>query len=141
MFLNLLKNHIFSCVHLKNSSAKYYPGNNKRLQRKLVEDVKVFLRKKKKKKWLYDCERYKNSQKIKNKSCLSGEKNVYRLEKIPYFNFKKLCLFLRVGLVEHTRYKKLIFVEIRVIFFFFFFLLFHLESSLGRLNQQLSRMG
>ena len=94
-----------------------------------MKDVKVFLRKKKKKKGLHGCERYENSQKIKNKSCLSGEKNIYRLEKIPYFNYKKLCLFLRVGLVEQARYKKLLFVEIRAIFFFFFlfFLFFALS--------------
>ena len=134
VFLNLLKNHIFLCVHWKNSSAKYYQGNNERLQRKLVKDVKVFLRKKKKKKWLYGCERYKNFQKIKNKSCLSGGKNVYRLEKIPYFNFKKLCLFLSVVLVEQARYKKLIFVEIRVNFFFFFTLSFRKLARKAKLT-------
>ena len=34
----------------KDSSAKYYQNNRERLQEKLVKDVKVFLRKKKKKK-------------------------------------------------------------------------------------------
>ena len=34
----------------KKSSAKYYQGNKKRLQKKLMRDIKTFLRKKKKKK-------------------------------------------------------------------------------------------
>ena len=34
----------------KDSSAKYYQNNRERLQEKLVKDIKVFLRKKKKKK-------------------------------------------------------------------------------------------
>ena len=33
----------------KNLSAKYYPENKERPQKKLVKDIKVFLRKKKKK--------------------------------------------------------------------------------------------
>ena len=33
----------------KNSSAKYYQDNKERLQKKLVKDIKVFLKKKKKK--------------------------------------------------------------------------------------------
>ena len=34
----------------KNSSAKYYQDNKERLQKKLVKDIKVFFKKKKKKK-------------------------------------------------------------------------------------------
>ena len=33
----------------KNSSAKCYQGNKERLQKKLVKDIKLFLRKKRKK--------------------------------------------------------------------------------------------
>ena len=33
----------------KNSSAKYYQDNKEKLQKKLVKDIKVFLKKKKKK--------------------------------------------------------------------------------------------
>ena len=34
----------------KNLSAKYYQENKERLQKKLVEDIKILLKKKKKKK-------------------------------------------------------------------------------------------
>ena len=34
----------------KNSAAKYYQDDKERLQKKLVKDIKVFLKKKKKKK-------------------------------------------------------------------------------------------
>ena len=43
----------------ENSSVKYYQENKERLQKKIVEDVKVFL-KNKKKKQQYGCEQYKN---------------------------------------------------------------------------------
>ena len=42
----------------KNVSAKYYQVNKERLQKKLVKDRKIFLKKKKKRE--YDRERYKN---------------------------------------------------------------------------------
>ena len=45
----------------KHMSAKYYQENNKRPHNKLVKDIKIFLKKKKrKKKQPYDRERYKN---------------------------------------------------------------------------------
>ena len=39
----------------KDSSAKCYQSNKERLEKKFVEDIKVFLKKKKKKKWQYGC--------------------------------------------------------------------------------------
>ena len=58
----------------KDSSAKYYQNNKDRLQKKLVKDIKVFLKKKKKK-----CDKMvvndtKINQKMKNKNLLSIEK-------------------------------------------------------------------
>ena len=45
----------------KNSSAKYFQDNKERLhKKKLVKDIEVFLKKKKKRKWQYGRERYKN---------------------------------------------------------------------------------
>ena len=58
----------------KNSSAKYYQDNKEKLQKKLVKDIKVFLKKKKKKNdgmIVKDTEIY---QKMKNKSWLGIEK-------------------------------------------------------------------
>ena len=43
----------------KNLSGKYYQENKERLQKKLVKDIKIFLKQKKKKKWEYRHERYK----------------------------------------------------------------------------------
>ena len=48
----------------KNLSAKYYQGNKKRIQKKLVRDIKIFLKKKKKNH--YGCERYKNLSEDEN---------------------------------------------------------------------------
>ena len=42
----------------KNLSAKYYQENKERLQKKLVKDIKIFLKKKKKRE--YGREHYKN---------------------------------------------------------------------------------
>ena len=44
----------------KNLSAKYSQENKEELQKKLVKDIKIFLRKKKKKNRRYDRECYKN---------------------------------------------------------------------------------
>ena len=53
---------IFTYVDIKmskDSSAEFYQNNKERLQRQFVKDIKVFLNKKKKK-WQYGRERYKN---------------------------------------------------------------------------------
>ena len=44
----------------KNLSAKYYQENKERLQKMLVKDIRVFLKKRKKKKRQHGSERYKN---------------------------------------------------------------------------------
>ena len=44
----------------KDSSAKYYRNNKERLQKKLVRDIKVILKKKKEEKQQYDFEQYKH---------------------------------------------------------------------------------
>ena len=44
----------------KNLSAKYYQENKERLQKMLVKDIRVFLKKRKKKKRQDGSERYKN---------------------------------------------------------------------------------
>ena len=61
----------------KDSSAKHYEDNKERLKKRLVKEIKVFLRKKKKKRSdnmvMSDIKIY---QKIKNKSWLNIEKNI-----------------------------------------------------------------
>ena len=50
IFLFLLCNFFFNNIKIpKNSSAKYYQDNKERLQKRLVKDIGVFLKKKKKK--------------------------------------------------------------------------------------------
>ena len=44
----------------KNLSAKYYQENKERLQKMLVKDIRVFLKKRKKKKRQHGSEPYKN---------------------------------------------------------------------------------
>ena len=57
-------------------SAKYYQENKERLQKKLVKDIKIFLKKKKKKRDNMVVNVTNISQKMKNKSLLSIEKNI-----------------------------------------------------------------
>ena len=76
----------FSCIKMsKTLSAKYYQENKDRLQKKLVKDIKIFLKKKKKKSYNMVMNVKKISQKIKNKIFLSIEKNIIKWEKIPYY--------------------------------------------------------
>ena len=42
--------HIYIYIYINDSSAKYYQGNKERIQKKLVKDMKVSLKKKKKQK-------------------------------------------------------------------------------------------
>ena len=59
----------------KNLSAKYYQENKERLQKKLVKDIKIFLKKKKKNENMV-VSITKISQKKKDISFLSLEKNM-----------------------------------------------------------------
>ena len=61
-----------------NSSAKYYQNNIERLQKKLVKDMKVFLKLKKKKSNNIVVGNSKIFRKMKNKSSLSIEKNIIK---------------------------------------------------------------
>ena len=72
-------------------SAKYDQENKERLhQKKLVKEIKIFLRKKKKKSDNMVVNVTKISQKMKSKSLLSIEKNIMQKEKIPYYNYEKV---------------------------------------------------
>ena len=62
----------------KDSSAKYDQNNKERLQKKLMKDFKVFLKKKKKKSNNMVVNDTKIYQKIKNKSWLSIEKSIIK---------------------------------------------------------------
>ena len=64
----------------KNLIAKSYQKNKKRLQKKLVKDIKIFL-KKKKKKQQYGCERYKNLSEEKKQKLVEYRKKYYRMRK------------------------------------------------------------
>ena len=59
-------------------STKYYQENKDRLQKKLMKDIKIFLKKKKKKSYNMVMNVKKISQKIKNKIFLSVEKNIIK---------------------------------------------------------------
>ena len=78
----------------KNLSAKYYQENKERLQRKIMKDIKIFLKKKKQKSGNMVVNITKISQKMKNKSLLSIEKNITESEKChivivgKYFNLE-----------------------------------------------------
>ena len=65
----------------KKLSAKYYQENKERLQKKLVKDIKMFLKKKKKKSNIMVVNITKTLQKMKNKDLLSTENKNYRMRK------------------------------------------------------------
>ena len=60
----------------KNLSAKYYQENKERLQKKLVKDIKIFIKKEKKKSNNMVVNVTKISQKMKKINWLSIEKNI-----------------------------------------------------------------
>ena len=65
----------------KNLSAKYYQENKERLQKKLLKDIKMFLKKKKKKSDNMVVNVTKISQKMKKIDWLSIEKSILKQEK------------------------------------------------------------
>ena len=67
----------------KNLSAKYYQENKKRLQKKLVKDIKIFLKKKKEKKQQYGCEHYKNFSEDETNQLVEYRKRYYKMRKSP----------------------------------------------------------
>ena len=74
----------------KDSSARYYQNNKERLQKKLLKDIKVFLKKKMTKSDIMVVNKTKIYQKMKNKYLLIIEKDIIKWEKTPYQNYKKL---------------------------------------------------
>ena len=60
----------------KDSSAKYYQNNKERLQKNLVKGIKVFLKKKEKKKQQYGRERCKNLPEDEKQRLLEYRKNI-----------------------------------------------------------------
>ena len=59
-------------------------------KKKLVKDIKIFLKKKNKKSNNMVVNVTKISQRRKNESLLSIEKNFIEWEKMPYYNYKKV---------------------------------------------------
>ena len=62
----------------KTLSVKYYQENKERLQKKLTKDIKIFLKKKKKKSGDMFENVTKISQKMKDKNFESIDKNIYK---------------------------------------------------------------
>ena len=87
----------------KDSSANYYQDNKERLQKKLLKDIKVFLKKKKKKNDNMVVGNTKIYQKTENKSWLSIEKilsNAKRRLNIiirKYFHLENLLFLMMLG--------------------------------------------
>ena len=69
----------------KNLLAKYYQENRKRLQKKLLEDIKIFLKKKKKNSDNMFMKVTKISQKMKNKKLFEYRKKYYRTRRNAFF--------------------------------------------------------
>ena len=62
----------------KNLSAKYYQENKRTLQKKLVKDIKIFLRKNKKKPQ-YGCECFRNLSQDEKQKLVVYRKKYYRM--------------------------------------------------------------
>ena len=63
----------------KDSSSKYYQDNKEILQKKLIKDIKVFLKKKKKKAIIR--ERYKIFSKNEKQKLVEYRKKYYRMRR------------------------------------------------------------
>ena len=72
----------------KNSSAKYYQDNKERLQKRLVKDIKIFLKKKKKKTAIWTRTIQKSLRRWKQK-LVSIQTKIIKSEKMPCYNYKK----------------------------------------------------
>ena len=103
-FYNFFYN-FFSYIYkiYKNLSAKYHQ-ENKDYKKKLVKDIKIFLKKKKKKSNSMAENIAKISWRMKNKHLLSIEKNI-EWEKTPFYNYKK-HLLLKIKLEAIFKWKK-----------------------------------
>ena len=85
----------------KNLSAKHYQENKERLQKKLAKDIKILLKKKRKKATILVIVG-KISLKMKSKSLLKIEKNIIEWEKKMlyyncrnYFNLENCTKFIK----------------------------------------------
>ena len=65
----------------KNLSAKYYQEDKESLQKKLVKNIKIFLRRKKKKKWQHGHEHYQNLTEDERQKLVEYRKKNYRKRK------------------------------------------------------------
>ena len=83
----------------KDSLATYYKNNKERLQRKLMKDIKVFVKKKKKKSDNIVVNDTKIYQEIKNKSLLKIGKTS---EKTCYSSYRKLLSHLNKSIFGST---------------------------------------
>ena len=61
----------------------------KNCKKKLLKDIKVFVKKRKKKKQQYGCERYKNLSEDKKSKLVEFRKRYKKLEKTLPYNYKK----------------------------------------------------
>ena len=75
-------------------SAKYYQENKESLQKMLPKDIKIFLKKERKKSGNMVVNGTKISQKLENENLLITEKNITEWEKIPFYKNQWLMKFL-----------------------------------------------
>ena len=68
----------FACIKMSKDSSAKYQNNKEILQKNLVKDIKVFLKKKKKTNGNMVVNDTKIYQMMKNKSLLSVEKNIIK---------------------------------------------------------------
>ena len=74
----------------KDSSAKYYRNYKERLQKKLVRDIKVVLKKKKEEKQQYDFEQYKNLPEDEKQKPVKYRKKRSKMRNSLYYDYKIL---------------------------------------------------
>ena len=81
----------------KNLLAKYYQENKERIQKLLAKDIKIFLKKKKKKSDNMIVNVTKGSQKMKKQktkkntlTLVEYKKNIVEWEKMLYYNYRKV---------------------------------------------------
>ena len=82
IFYKFFYNFFFRYIKMsRNISAIHYQENKQKLHKKLITDINFFLRKKKKKKWQYGRDHYKNLSEDQNQKLLENRKKCYRMRK------------------------------------------------------------
>ena len=100
-FNNFFYNFFYIYKTFKESSAKYYINNKDKPRKKLVKRIKLFLKRKKKKKPQYGSEQCKNLLEDEKQKLNEYTKKVTKWKKTSCYNYKNhkhIMTFLNINM-------------------------------------------